>query len=252
MALSGGRASRRKNEPGILPAAYAFSSMSIVSGKKSMPSRVELSALAVMRTRVSPRPATTEPCDCGASLPVSKVSTLSVPETFLLTELASAMSPLSVYGRGTRRTGMPQWRPRHVCVKRRTTAAEGCRSGGRLAAEAELGVDGAVALDVDVAQVRLEALALADELQEAPAAVMVLLVHLQVLVELVDASGEERDLHLGRAGVGLVGAVLFDCGGLVSHVVLVWPRMGLVFVCLVGQAYWPEARTGERPCSARV
>ena len=35
MASELGRPSRRKNEPGILPAAYIFSSTSTVSGKKS-------------------------------------------------------------------------------------------------------------------------------------------------------------------------------------------------------------------------
>ena len=35
MASSLGRPSRRKNEPGILPAAYMRSSTSMVSGKKS-------------------------------------------------------------------------------------------------------------------------------------------------------------------------------------------------------------------------
>src|SRR5438105_2188895 len=46
---------------------------------------------------------------------------------------------------------------------------------------------------------------------------MVLLVDLQVRREHVDALGEERDLHLGRAGVGLVEAVLADRGGGVRH-----------------------------------
>ena len=50
----GGRPSRRKNEPGILPAAYMRSSTSTVRGKKSMPSRTDLAALAVTRTMVSP------------------------------------------------------------------------------------------------------------------------------------------------------------------------------------------------------
>ena len=39
MAWSVARPSRRKNEPGILPAAYIRSSMSTVRGKKSAPSR---------------------------------------------------------------------------------------------------------------------------------------------------------------------------------------------------------------------
>jgi len=38
-ACSPGRPSRRKNDPGIFPAAYIRSSTSTVSGKKSMPSR---------------------------------------------------------------------------------------------------------------------------------------------------------------------------------------------------------------------
>ena len=54
MAWSGALPSRRKNEPGILPAAYMRSSMSTVSGKKSAFSRADLAAVAVTRTTVSP------------------------------------------------------------------------------------------------------------------------------------------------------------------------------------------------------
>jgi hypothetical protein len=53
MAVSEGRPSRRKNPPGILPAAYIRSSTSTVSGKKSMPSR-GLDVVHVPRTWVSP------------------------------------------------------------------------------------------------------------------------------------------------------------------------------------------------------
>ena len=42
---------------------------------------------------------------------------------------------------------------------------------------------------------------------QAAAAVVVVDVHPQVLGELLDAGGENGDLHLGGAGVGLVGAV---------------------------------------------
>ena len=45
-----------------------------------MPSRTPLAALAVASTTVRPILATTAPCDCWASLPVSKVMVLSVPE----------------------------------------------------------------------------------------------------------------------------------------------------------------------------
>ena len=40
--------------PGILPAAYIFSSKSIVSGKKSMPGRGWRAIVAVQSTTVSP------------------------------------------------------------------------------------------------------------------------------------------------------------------------------------------------------
>jgi len=46
---------------------------------------------------------------------------------------------------------------------------------------------------------------------------MILLVNLQVLSQVVDALREDRYLHLGRSGIGLVEAVLGDCCGLVGH-----------------------------------
>src|SRR5438270_11186072 len=99
VALSVGRPSRRKNDPGIFPAAYARSSMSTVWGKKSMPSRTPWDALAVTNTVVSPMRPTTAPCDWGASLPVSNDSVLSVPEMGPDTEMASAMcTPLQCGG----------------------------------------------------------------------------------------------------------------------------------------------------------
>ena len=53
-------------------------------------------------------------------------------------------------------------------------------------------------------------------LKRWPRAVLVLLVDLEVLGEVVDAAGEQRDLHLGRAGVGLVEPVLGDDLGLLA------------------------------------
>src|SRR6266508_5625508 len=81
MAVSDGRPSRRKNPPGILPAAYIRSSTSTVSGKKSIPSRGAAS-VHVARTWVSPRVTTHEPAACLASLPVSTTS--SAPPRVLL------------------------------------------------------------------------------------------------------------------------------------------------------------------------
>src|SRR5256885_14614271 len=65
--------------------------MSTVRGKKSMPSRTPLSALAVTSTTVLPIFPTTAPCDWGARRPVSNVSVLSVPLIGPDTEMASAI-----------------------------------------------------------------------------------------------------------------------------------------------------------------
>src|SRR5262249_44154173 len=67
-----GLPSRRKNEPGILPAAYIRSSTSIVSGKKSIPSR-GFERTQVASTCVSPYVTTTLPSASFASLPASNV-----------------------------------------------------------------------------------------------------------------------------------------------------------------------------------
>ena len=56
--------------------------------------------------------------------------------------------------------------------------------------------------------------ALADHLVQAAAGVVVLLVDLQVLGQLVDAGGQNGDLHLGGAGVSGMGAVGLDHGRL--------------------------------------
>src|SRR5712664_2287404 len=70
--------------------------------------------------------------------------------------------------------------------------------------------DDSVAFRVLLAQVFEQAPALADQHQETAAGVMVLLVSLEVVGETVDPFGEERDLHLGRAGVALVHLELLD------------------------------------------
>src|SRR6202012_6044682 len=67
--------SRRKNEPGILPAAYMRSSTSTVRGRKSTSRRTPI--VAVLRTIVSPLRTTTAPLACFASFPVSKEIVLS-------------------------------------------------------------------------------------------------------------------------------------------------------------------------------
>ena len=72
IAVSEGRPSRRKNDPGILPTAYIRSSTSTVSGKKSSCSFGCAEATAVTSTCVSPTVTTTAPSARLASLPDSK------------------------------------------------------------------------------------------------------------------------------------------------------------------------------------
>ena len=83
-----------------------------------------------------------------------------------------------------------------------------------LLTDAKLGDDGAVALDVVLRHIVQQTAALADHLEQAHTAVIVLLVHLQVLGELIDALGEDGDLDLRGAGVALMGLVLLDDRGL--------------------------------------
>ena len=94
MAWSVARPSRRKNEPGILPAAYIRSSMSTVRGKKSTPSRTLREAVAVQSTMVLPSWARTAPSASCASLPAWKDMVLSVPLIGDETETGSVMCVL--------------------------------------------------------------------------------------------------------------------------------------------------------------
>ena len=68
----------------------------------------------------------------------------------------------------------------------------------KLFPDAQLGNHRAVAVDVLLGQVVQEIPALTDHHEEAPAAVVVMLVNPQVLGELVDAGGENGNLDLGR------------------------------------------------------
>ena len=106
IACSPGRPSRRKNEPGILPAAYMRSSTSTVSGKKSMPSR-GFDVQTVDSSVVPPTFTTTAPSARLASLPVSRV--ISRPAALMGPETRNASSlmrriPL-LFGRVERRSG---------------------------------------------------------------------------------------------------------------------------------------------------
>src|SRR5262249_4109596 len=67
-----------------------------------------------------------------------------------------------------------------------------------------------VASTISVTEVGEQARPLADHLQQAAAAGVVLLVRPHVLVELVDASGEQRDLHFRGARVSRLASKLID------------------------------------------
>src|SRR6478752_10500073 len=108
-------------------------------------------------------------------------------------------------------TSLPSW---SGSVKSGAFTPASIIAGSVLAAEAELGDQGAVALEVGALEVTEQAAALADQHQQAAARVVVLAVLTQVLGELVDALGEQRDLDLGGSGVGAVAAELGDDLGL--------------------------------------
>src|SRR3954447_11948723 len=84
------------------------------------------------------------------------------------------------------------------------------RSARRLAAQAELLDEGAIALEILALQVVQEAPAAPDELEQSTTGVVVVLVRAEVLGQLVAALGQHRDLDFGRAGVRLVLAELPD------------------------------------------
>ena len=82
-----------------------------------------------------------------------------------------------------------------------------------LFADAETLDQGTVALNVDAHEVVEQISSLANHLQQAAAAVVILLVGLQVLGEVVDSLGENGNLNLRGTRVALVGRILFDnCG----------------------------------------
>src|SRR6266480_3505993 len=84
------------------------------------------------------------------------------------------------------------------------------RAPGGLSPDPELGDEGAVALDVGVPQVVEQSPLLADQEKEAAARVMVFGVRLQVLGELPDSRGGQRDLDFGGSRVLVAALVLRD------------------------------------------
>ena len=71
----------------------------------------------------------------------------------------------------------------------------------------------AVAIDILFHQIIQQASSLTDHLQKTSSGMEVLFVDLQMLGQVVDPFGQDRDLNLGRTGVGLVDPVGIDDSG---------------------------------------
>ena len=82
----------------------------------------------------------------------------------------------------------------------------------KLLAQTQLGDEGTVTVDVLLLQIGQQVAAAADHLEQAAAAVVIVLVGLEVLGQVIDASGQQSDLNLGRTGVTLVQGGLLDDG----------------------------------------
>src|SRR3954462_11676173 len=105
-----------------------------------------------------------------------------------------------------------------------------------LPAQAELADQRAVALEILLLEVVEEPPATADQHEEAAARVVGVLVGPQMLREVVDATRQQRDLHLGRAGVVAVLAETLDDLALV----------------LLGQRHMRRGRLAERFSAPRT
>src|SRR5262249_19098550 len=107
---------------------------------------------------------------------------------------------------GPRRLRTPEPGPRDVLFSSCVAAVP----RPSLPAQAQLLDEGAVAPDVLAVQVLQQPTATADQEQQAPAAVVVVLVQLEVLGEIVDPPRQQCDLDFRRTGVTLIGRVLGD------------------------------------------
>ena len=79
-----------------------------------------------------------------------------------------------------------------------------------LSPQAKIGNQAAIPFDILISEVLEKSSALADHHQQTPPAVMVLFIDLQVLGEVANALGEQRDLNLGRTRVRVVQPMFFD------------------------------------------
>ena len=95
-----------------------------------------------------------------------------------------------------------------VCILQAVHALRSDAGPDRLTAQAEVGDELAVTLDVDTAQIVDHAPTTPDEHQQAATAVVIFRVDLEMLGEVQNPIGQQRDLNLWRARVAVFGAVL--------------------------------------------
>ena len=80
----------------------------------------------------------------------------------------------------------------------------------KLLPQAESSADSTIALDVSLLEVVLQAATTTYHLEQTTTRVVVLLVELEVLVQVVDALGEQCNLDFGGTGVTLVTGIFLD------------------------------------------
>ena len=97
-----------------------------------------------------------------------------------------------------------------LIYREQTEAAELRFVHRRLFAQAKLFHDRAVARDIFLLKIAEQISSVTDHFQHAAAAVMILWIVLEMLVERVDAIRQNRDLHLGRARVALMRRISRD------------------------------------------
>src|SRR3954454_17795337 len=275
IASSWGRPSGRKNEPGILPAAYCRSSTSTVSGKKSRLSFGFFDAVVADRTMLSSlREVTTDPAACWASRPASKRMVRSPSADLSVVSANATVSPkvlepvkgrLLSSGAPPRRGGLRSsiealgllsCHGRHYRGPALTFDARRRRGVVKLAAETESLDQRAVALHVLLLQVAQQPPATADELKQPTLGVEVVLVDLHVFGQVTDAPAEQRDLDLGRARVTVGGGVVVDDllldGVVEGHAELSWchPAPGLYRLSNVRRGR--PGHEGRRICPAKT
>ena len=79
-----------------------------------------------------------------------------------------------------------------------------------LLSDVQLADNGAVTLNIGLLEVVEKISSVTYHLEKSAAAVVILVVSLEVFVEIVDPVSEERDLNLRRAGISLMSSILLD------------------------------------------